>query len=297
MRSGSVWSLARRQHGVVTHAQLSDLGYRPDAIHHRLDRGRLHTVHRGVYALGRPELGRLGELMAAVLAAGDDALLSHESGAELLGAGPRCDPIHVTVMPARSPRVPGIVVHRRQVAARERGFCDGIPVTSPARTLCDLATRISADALERSVNEADKHGVIDPEALRMELERMGGRPGVRALRALLDRDTFTLTDSGLERLFRPIARAAGLPPPQTQQRVNGFRVDFFWLELGLVVETDGLRYHRTAAQQARALTRDHEHFRRGLLPLRFSHSQIALQPDQVREALEEGLRRCLARAA
>lgn len=105
------------------------------------------------------------------------------------------------------------------------------------------------------------------------------------VRDTLDRRTFTLTDSELERLFLPIALRAGLPLPLTQQRVNGFRVDFHWPELGLVVETDGLRYHRTPAQQAKDRLRDQAHAAAGLTPLRFTRAQVRFEPDHVGRTL------------
>lgn len=141
---------------------------------------------------------------------------------------------------------------------------DGIPVTSPAQTILDLATELLPLELERAVNEADKLGLIDPEELRIWLDAHGSEPGVRALRALLDRHTFLLSDSELEILFRPIAKKAGLGSPLTKETVSGFEVDFFWPALGLVVETDGLRYHRTPAAQARDRRRDQAHTARGL---------------------------------
>ena len=155
----------------------------------------------------------------------------------------------------------------------------------------DIAPYLQRDRLERAVNEADRMGLIDPERLRQSLESLKGRKGVSKLRTLLDRQTFTLTDSKLERRFKPIARAAGLPGPFTQQWVNGYRVDFFWPDLGLVIETDGLRYHRTPAQQARAHVRDQTHLAAGLQPLRFTHAQIVYD----RPHVEDTLRRTAAR--
>lgn len=114
---------------------------------------------------------------------------------------------------------------------------------------------------------------------------MRHRRGVPALRALLDRRTFTLTDSQLERRFLRLVRGAGLPRPLTGQRVNGFKVDFYWPDLGLVVETDGLRYHRTATQQARDRRRDQAHAAAGLTPLRFTHAQVTFEPDDVEGTL------------
>ena len=106
-----------------------------------------------------------------------------------------------------------------------------------------------------------------------------------ALRTVLDEATFTLTDAELERLFLPIARRAGLSKPRTREYVNSFRVDFYWPDLGLVVETDGLRYHRTATQQARDTVRDNAHRAAGLVPVRFTHAQVRYQPDYVEAIL------------
>lgn len=164
---------------------------------------------------------------------------------------------------------------------------NGIPLTHPVRTLLDLATELRAKALERAVNEADKHDLIDPEALRTELDRYTGEPGVRLLRSLLDKHTFCLSDSELEILFRPIAISVGLPQPLTKAWVNGFEVDFYWPELGLVVETDGLRYHRTASTQTRDRVRDQTHVAVGLTPLRFTHWQVKYQPAHVRSVLRQ----------
>jgi len=111
--------------------------------------------------------------------------------------------------------------------------------------------------------------------------------GVRPLRTLLDRQVFLLSDSDLEILFRPIAAAAGLPQPHTKTWVNGYEVDFFWPELGLVVETDGLRYHRTASQQTRDRRRDQTHVATGLTQLRFTHWQVKHEPAYVRKILHQ----------
>ncbi|MGH2589894.1 MAG: endonuclease domain-containing protein [Actinomycetota bacterium] len=117
------------------------------------------------------------------------------------------------------------------------------------------------------------------------MDELPPRPGIANLRATLDRRTFTLTDSELERRFLPLARRAGLPPPQTRQRVNGFRVDFYWPRLGLIVETDGLRYHRTPAQQARDRLRDQVHAAAGLTCLRFTRAQVRFEPGHVQATL------------
>lgn len=135
------------------------------------------------------------------------------------------------------------------------------------------------------MNEADRLDLIDPDGLREALDLHPGEPGVRVLRVLLDRRTFRFTRTELERWFIPLAGEAGLPVPLTAQWVNGFEVDFHWPELGFVVETDGLRYHRTPAEQARDRVRDQTHTAAGLSHLRFTHEQIRYEPDYVRAIL------------
>jgi very-short-patch-repair endonuclease len=162
-------------------------------------------------------------------------------------------------------------------------------VTTPVRKVVDLGTRLPAYALEALINEADKL-VIDPSALRAALENRRSQRGVRAVREILDRAEFVLTDSALERRFLPLARRAGLGPPLTQQWLNGFRVDFHWPDLGLVVETDGLRYHRTPAEQARDRLRDQAHIAAGLTPLRFTHWQVRHDPGRVMRTLRAAAR-------
>jgi len=141
------------------------------------------------------------------------------------------------------------------------------------------------------INEADKYDLVHPPQLRMALERREGEPGVARLRHILDRRTFRLTREELERRFLPLARRAGLPIPLTGQFVNGFEVDFYWPDLGLVVETDGLRYHRTPAEQARDRLRDQAHTAAGLTQLRFTHEQVRFEPEYVARILAQTARR------
>jgi very-short-patch-repair endonuclease len=162
---------------------------------------------------------------------------------------------------------------------------DGIPVTTPICTLIDLATRLGSGPLEAAINEADKLGLTNPDDLRAVLTRLVRRPGVRKMREVLDRRTFTLTESELERRFLPLARAAGLSKPLTGVQVNGFKVDFYWPDLGLVVETDGLRYHRTPVQQAKDRERDQALTAAGLTVLRFTHAQVTFESDHVTSTL------------
>jgi very-short-patch-repair endonuclease len=287
-----VWRLVKAQHGAVARAQLLGLGLSARAIEHRMARGRLHLVARGVYAVGRPELDQQGRWMAAVLSCGPGAMLSHGSAAALWGVADEHRGIEITVRTTSPRRRPGLRVYRRPTLAdRDVASCADIPVTGIVRTLVDLAAARTSGAVERAVNEADRLDLIDPPALRVALEVHRCEPGVRPLRAILDRRTFRLTRSELERLFLPIAAQADLPVPLTRQWVSGFEVDFFWPDLRLVVETDGLRYHRTPAEQARDRLRDQAHTAAGLTPLRFTHEQVRHEPKHVLEILRATARR------
>jgi len=242
---------------------------------------------RGVYAVGWPELTPKRRWMAAALACGDGAALSHRSAAALweIGAESR-GVIDISVRRRCELKRPGLRVRgRTALRAVDIVYRDGIPVTGPIQTLIDLAAELTPLGVERAVNEADKRDLVDPETLRSGLEGYAGQPGAPLLRRLLDKRTFRLSDSDLEILFRPIAASAGLPPPFTRQQVNGFEVDFFWPELDLVVETDGLRYHRTPSTQVRDARRDRTHVLAGMTPLRFTHYEIKYEPAQVRATL------------
>jgi very-short-patch-repair endonuclease len=269
---------------VVTREQLLALGFSPHAIAHQLKTGRLHAVHRGVYAVGRPQLSRRGEFMAAVLRCGPTAALMGESAAALWQIRPDRPgrPIEVSVERCER-RVPGLVVRRQRHRRAVRRH--GIPVTSLVCTFVVLAVRLPQDELEAAVSAADISDLIDPERLRQALDREPTRPGVARLRATLDRQTFRVTRSILERRFLKIVRRAGLPMPLTRVRVNGYEVDFYWPDLGLVVETDGLTYHRTPAQQAADRVRDQAHTAAGLTTLRFTHFQVVREPRYVESVL------------
>jgi len=291
---GPLWEIVGEQHGVITRGQLLELGIGPSAVAWRLQSGRLHAIQRGVYAVGRPDLSRHGRWTAAVMSCGPHAVLSHRSAAALYEIVDGPVPFEVTV-PLQVFRVrPGVRVYRRALEADECVTVEGVRVTTVARTLIDLAQIVTGDRLEAAINAADKRDLVDPEALRSAIESYKGRRGVRLLRQILDRNTFALTDSQLEREFLPLARSVGLGQPRTGVRLDGFKVDFFWPELGLVVETDGLRYHRTPGAQARDRLRDQAHAAAGLTTLRFTHAQVRYERDHVRRTLATVARRLVS---
>jgi very-short-patch-repair endonuclease len=274
---------------VITRQQLLVLGFSSKAIKHRLSSGRLHPIHAGVYAVGRPSLTQHGRWMAAVLACGEGAVLSHSSAAALWRIGFEQRSLIELSLPSQSRRRrPGLRIHRRpSLQPRDITTRHRIPVTTPVQTLIDLSFQLDRRGIERAINEADKYDLVHPPGLRKALELRAGEPGVARLRHLLDRRTFRLTKEELERRFLPLARKAGLPVPLTGQWVNEFEVDFYWPDLGLVVETDGLRYHRTPAEQARDRLRDQAHTAAGLTQLRFTHEQVRYEPEYVRKILAQ----------
>jgi hypothetical protein len=225
--------------------------------------------------------------MAAVLACSPEAVLSHRSAAALWGFGnEHPNYIDVSVTRPSEARLTGVRCHRRpSLPSSEVDLRLNIPLTTPVRTFLDLATVTGPKTLERSINEADKLDVIDADVLRKSLDDHPGEPGIRLLRHVLDKHTFRLSDDELERLFRPLATAADLPTPLTKHMVNRFEVDFYWPDLGLVVETDGWRYHRTPSAQTRDALRFQVHVAHGLTPLRFSHHQVKYEPRRVIDIL------------
>jgi very-short-patch-repair endonuclease len=227
--------------------------------------------------------------MAAVLACGPKAVLSHSSAAAIWRIGiEERDVIEVSLSSPHQRRRPGLRVYRRSSLWPEDVTTEsGIPVTTPVQTIIDMSLRLDRRGVERMINEADKYDLVHPPQLREALDERSGEPGVSVLREILDRRTFRLTKEELERRFLPLAAKAGLPVSLTGQWVNEFEVDFYWPDLGLVVETDGLRYHRTPAEQARDRLRDQAHTAAGLTQLRFTHEQVRYEPDYVRDILAQ----------
>jgi very-short-patch-repair endonuclease/predicted transcriptional regulator of viral defense system len=252
----AVAALAGRQHGVVGLRQLLALGLSKNAISRRVATGGLHRLHRGVYAAGHIALTPRSRHLAAVLACGQGALLSHRSAAWLWGVLRFSSKIEVTAVRPKVDR-DGVTVHRsRRIHAADRAVVDAIPVTSVARTLVDLADVLSEARLADAVHEAEVLRLFDLRALEETLARVGGRRGRHRLRRILadwvDDPTFTRSEA--ERLLLDLIRTYGLPTPQVNVWVAGYEVDFFWPEANLVVELDGAATHHTR----RAFHRDRE---------------------------------------
>ena len=241
-----IFDLASRQHGLVTRRQLLELGLSGPAIQRRLQAGYLRTVHRGVYRIGPIESPRMME-MAAVLAGGPSALLSHASAADMWGlarvASPH--PVHVTVPQVGGRCREGIIFHSAPgMAADERSRVDGVPVTSVPRTIIDLAASMGSRELELALARAEDQGLVDRAQLHNMVDRYSRRPGMALIRRLLQAgEAPGLTRSEAERRCLDLIRKAGLPKPHTNVSVGPYELDFFWPDLDIALEIDGWTYH------------------------------------------------------
>ncbi len=245
--------LARTQHGAVTLEQLRGFGLSASAVRSRVEEGSLLRLYEGVYAVGHLSQTREARFMPAVLACGQDAVLSHRSAADLLGLREdKRTRIDVTA-PGRRGRAPRrIDAHRSgSLGPADRGTEAGIPCTSVARTLLDVAAVIPLWELRRAVEQAEVLRVLDKRAVRVLIKRSRGRRGVARLRMLLDEiDPQTKrTRSEMERLFLRVCTRAGLPRPEVNVwlNVDGRRLqpDFLWRDAGLILEADSRKFHDT----------------------------------------------------
>jgi very-short-patch-repair endonuclease len=285
-------ALARRQHWVVTREQLLALGVPPEAIRSRLERGRLFALWPGVYAVGRRDLDEFGQFKAATLACGDGARLAGRSAAALWRIRTqRGGPIEVATTRDSFHRLSGIRVRRPVHLDRPR-FIQGIPVDDPVTVLVDLAAAgLPDEEVEDAVNAVDRLELIRTPRLRSALDTHPRRRGRGRLISILDAQTFSRSQTILERRFLSLVQESGLPLPTSQKRIGRYRVDFHYPDHGLVVECDPLRYHRTAASQTKDLERDQAHTRAGLRTLRFTHFQVFKRPAYVKAVLAETLSR------
>jgi very-short-patch-repair endonuclease len=283
-------AVAARQKGVITIVQLLAAGFSHDAVAHRVKRGWLRRLHRGVYLVGPLEVP-LSRPMAAVLAAGRGALLSHHPAAVLWGQRqPRDEPMHVTVI-ARDVRIAELNVHRiahlhRQDATRHHG----IPVTSPARTLLDLATTVTQRDLARATEEAQVQRRVSTHSLNEQFRRYPTHRGAAALRRAIRTDP-ALTRSEAERRLLGLIRAARLPAPTTNAQLHGYEVDFLWRDHNLVVEVDGYAFHSSRSSFERDRRRDRDLQSHSYRVIRFTWREITEEPEAVIAALAAALTR------
>jgi very-short-patch-repair endonuclease len=259
--------LAARQHGVITTAQLGEIGVDRPGIWRRVRAGRLHRLYRGVYAVGYHRVSQHGRWLAAVLACGPEAVLSYRSAAALWGIRPTSAAVVEVTLPSPGgrPNRPGLWVHRtRRLSADEVSRHDGIPVTSAARTIADLRRILRPDHLQAAIRRA--------EVLRLDI---GTQP---------DHEP-DLTRSELERMFLSLCRRNRLPLPAIGVRIDHFVVDFLWPKQRLIAETDGFRHHGTRSAFESDRERDVRLQMLGYTVARFTYKQVTDDPDAVVVAL------------
>jgi Protein of unknown function (DUF559)/Transcriptional regulator, AbiEi antitoxin len=281
-------ALAGEQHGVASRAQLTKLGLTTNELDRRVANGRLHLVHRGVYAVGHRVLSREGRWMAATLATG--GVLSHATAAaawEMLPLGGGA--IHVTVPgdPGRNCRA-GVRVHRSATLdTTDTTTYREIPITAPLRTLLDVAAVLNGRRLEQVLDRAERH--LDFAELRRHLEAHPSRPGSPSLRAVLSDYAVgsIVTRSELEEMFLRLCDDYGLPRPEVNVRVEGLECDFVWRDARLIVEVDGYAFHRHRFAADRE--RDVVLKLAGWEVLRFAYEHIERRADWVAMAIERRL--------
>jgi len=285
-----VRAVAERQCGVVTREQLLNAGMSRGGLRHRLTIGRLRRLHPGVYLVGPMLLPRARQ-WAAVLACGPDAVLSHHDASELWlaersalpanrgGRAPEARAVHVTVPHTGRKHKPGIRLHR--VRALDPADCtsmDGIPVTTPIRTVLDLAPVLDLSKLERLIAHLAREGLLHLDELASRVAASPHRRGVRSLRAILTRSVGpALTRSEAEAAFLALVRKARLPAPEVNVRIGRYELDFYWPDARLAVEIDGFRHHSARPRFEGDRRKDAWLRARGLAVIRLTWRQITLE--------------------
>lgn len=273
-RRPEAWVLdaAARQHGLVTTAQLRGAGWSKKVISGRERSGLLRRVHRGVYLVG-PLVTPQTTAMAATIASGPEALLGHYPAAVVWGLRPPRDgPMHVT-LPHGAHSRPGIQVHRAILHPGDRTRHLGVPITSPARTLLDLAATEPIAELDRALNEARIGRLVSARSLDEQFSRYPTHRGTAALKEAQQTEPH-LTRSEAERRTLDLIRQAGLPRPEVNAQVEGYEVDLVWRERELVVEIDGYAFHSARAAFERDRRRDQQLVAAGYRTIRVTWRQL-----------------------
>jgi very-short-patch-repair endonuclease len=285
---GAIAALARRQHGVVSRMQLLELGLGSSAIQRRVNLARLHVLHRGVYAVGHRAVRREAWWMAAVLAAGPGAALSYRSAAELwaIRNGSRAR-IEVSV-PRRRRSTARLELHQVEMRLDEVTVEHGIPVTTPARTLLDLAAVVSEQHLKAACEEAEVRRLSSPTSLDALVARYPGRRGTHAIKRVLENhhnNGRTVPTSLLERRLLALLDAHHLPRPQINRLSAAGELDATWPERRVIVECDGFATHGTRRAFADDRAKDRELVVAGWRVIRLTWRQLTHDADAIARQL------------
>ncbi|MBV9803839.1 MAG: type IV toxin-antitoxin system AbiEi family antitoxin domain-containing protein [Solirubrobacterales bacterium] len=282
--------VARRQDNVITHDQLFEAGLGRGAIARRLAAGTMQQLHRGVYLLGAAPPTHMARTRAAVMACGDGAVVSHRSAAEMFGLLPETDgEVDVTVVGRNPGFHSGVRLHRpRHLARHDVTKMRGIPMTTVARTICDLAASVSARDTERAFQEALYRRIVTTTGLGDILKREPRRKGAAVIRTLLEDPRMTRSEK--ERALLKLLDQAQLPRPLTNVRLHGHLVDAYWPEQRLVLEFDGWQAHghRHAFERDRRF--DQVMLANGLRPLRVTDRQFVGEPFAIVARIAQSLR-------
>jgi very-short-patch-repair endonuclease len=284
---GRIRAVAERQRGCASRGQFLAAGVEFSAVKRRLRNGRLERIHRGVYRLPHTEELPLAAETGALLACGEGAVLSHHSAVTLWGLRPgTARPIHVTVPGDRGCADPaGVVVHRSVILTpADIRIRDGLPVTSPARAVLDVAPGLTDRDVERLLDEGlFALRILSRADIHHLLARAGSHPGrARLARAVADHTHSTRTDSPPEETVLGLIRAAALPEPRLQAPVLGYVLDFHWPELGLAVEVDAYGTHGSPARFEADRQRDARLLsEQGIVVLRFTRVAVENRPVEV----------------
>jgi predicted transcriptional regulator of viral defense system len=253
-KEGEIARICHGQNGLVALEQLEALGLAPEAIVKRVASGRLHRIHQRVYSLTPGVMTERGKFMAAVLACGPDAVLSHRSAAYLWGLVDAWeDPIDVTAPNRRGRSPAGVAAHRDgSLQPIDKTSLCGIPCTSVARTLLEFAGVAPEWEVRKVVSEAEVLRILDKPRLRLLLKRSRRRRGVARLRLILDtiHPQINRTRSELERIFLELCAARAVPEPEVNVWLPApdgkrYQADFLWRDAGLIIEADSRRFHDT----------------------------------------------------
>jgi very-short-patch-repair endonuclease len=281
----AVSGLAGRQHGVVARWQLHEVGLSDQMIKTRVAHGGLNRMHRGVYAVGHRTVTVESRWMAAVLAHGPRAVLSHRSAAQLWGLLPRSSIAPEVTAPGAKRTREGIVGHRGSLPPDEIGRVREIPVASVPRTMIDLAATRPEREVERAWNEMEARGLTDSLSVPDLLERHPNRPGSLLLARLADGTALGITRSELEEAFLALLDRHGLPRPRLNAHlaVRGrfFEIDCLWEEREVAIELDGRRVHGTARAFGRDRERDRILAAEGWTTSRITWDHIRDTPEEV----------------
>src|SRR5919108_852816 len=288
--SPSLGEVARRQWGVLTRAQLTEFGLGDRGVWDWVGSGRLHRLYRGIYAYGHDRLRAEGRWLAAVMACGRGAVLSHRTAAQLWGIRQTNSALVDVTVPTQNGRIrrAGIRIHRSgRLAPEEITERDGIPSTTVARTLLDLADVVDPQALRRAITEAEYRGVFDYAALIAVVQDNPGRRGAKLMRAA--EAAGHRTRSPLEDRFLALIERWGVEEPESNAWLEGYEVDFLWRKVGLVVELDGAAEHGTRAAVRGDRKRDRVLWRAGFRTMRLTDDALDAEEEVLRDLAEAGV--------